>query len=376
MSTAVTPGTPAPSHPPDQRVRRGGKRRRPTGAPPPLPRKIGRTGAAWLILIAWLLLVNILWSHFPALLRFGDNNDTTVLRVIAHARVGWLTPVMRGIKAAGSGWIFTVVGLGTLVALMALRRWRHLAALLGAVLAARIIGGTLYDAASRPRPYGITSIGAWGGFSMPSLPVAALALALVAAAYTLIVQGRPRWYAKIGIGVVLALVGLSRLYLAVDHPSDVVFGIILGVAIPVTIFRLFTPNEVFPVAYRRGKAAHLDVTGRRGEAIRAGVQDQLGLTVVEIKPVGLEGSGGSTPLRLRVAGEPDTYLFAKLYARNHVRADRWYKLWRTILYGALEDEASFQTVRRFVEYEDYLLRLMNDVGVPVPAPYGDRKSVV
>jgi tRNA A-37 threonylcarbamoyl transferase component Bud32 len=100
------------------------------------------------------------------------------------------------------------------------------------------------------------------------------------------------------------------------------------------------------------------------------VRDQLGLTLLEIKPVGLEGAGGSTPLRLKVQGDPDTYLFAKLYAKSHVRADRWYKLWRTILYGALEDEASFQSVRRFVEYEDYTLRLMHDEGIPVPRPFG------
>ena len=69
---------------------------------------------------------------------------------------------------------------------------------------------------------------------------------------------------------------------------------------------------------------------------------------VDLKPVGLAGSGGSTPLRLRVAGDPDTYLFGKLYAMNHVRADRWYKIGRTILYGRLEDEAPFQSVRRLV----------------------------
>ena len=64
------------------------------------------------------------------------------------------------------------------------------------------------------------------------------------------------------------------------------------VAIAVTAFRFFTPNEVFPVAYRRGRTAHVDVTGRRGEAIRQAVRDQLGLTVTEIKPVGLESSAG------------------------------------------------------------------------------------
>ena len=116
-------------------------------------------------------------------------------------------------------------------------------------------------------------------------------------------------------------------------------GIALAVALVVNGFRIFTPNEVFPVAYGGGKKAHLDVGGARGEAIRSAVQDQLGLCVIDMKPVGLAGSGGSTPLRLRVAGDPDTYLFGKLYAMSHVRADRWYKLGRTVIYGRLEDEA-------------------------------------
>ena len=43
---------------------------------------------------------------------------------------------------------------------------------------------------------------------------------------------------------------------------------------------------------------------------------------------------------------------------NHVRADRWYKLGRTILYGRLEDERPFQSVRRLVQHEDYAMRLL------------------
>ena len=66
-------------------------------------------------------------------------------------------------------------------------------------------------------------------------------------------------------------------------------------AIGLTAFRWFTPNDVFPVTYKRGKAAHLDVGGRRGEAIVRAVKDQLGLEVLAVKPVGLEASGGSTP---------------------------------------------------------------------------------
>ena len=40
------------------------------------------------------------------------------------------------------------------------------------------------------------------------------------------------------------------------------------------------------------------------------------------------------------------------------------------MYGALEDETPFQSVRRFVEYEDYTLRLLYDDGFPSPKPYG------
>src|SRR5262249_32216213 len=64
------------------------------------------------------------------------------------------------------------------------------------------------------------------------------------------------------------------------------------------------------------------------------------------------------------------YLFAKLYTKGHVRADRWYKLWRTIQFGRLEDESPFQTVRRLAEYEDHMLRLLRDAGVRAPRPYG------
>ena len=103
---------------------------------------------------------------------------------------------------------------------------------------------------------------------MPSAPVAALTAVLIGIAYTLVVPGRPRWFAKIAIAVTVALFASARMYLAVDGPSDVLYGLILGVAFPLTAFRLFTPNEVFPVVYRKGSTAHLDVTGRRGEAIR------------------------------------------------------------------------------------------------------------
>jgi tRNA A-37 threonylcarbamoyl transferase component Bud32 len=125
---------------------------------------------------------------------------------------------------------------------------------------------------------------------------------------------------------------------------------------------------VYPVTYGGGKTAHLDISGARREGIIGALRDQLGLVATELAPFGLAGSGGSTPLRVGL--DDGGVVFAKLYAQNHLRSDRWYKLGRSLLYGALEDEAPYRSVRRLAEHEDHMMRLMVAAGVPVPEPFG------
>ena len=139
------------------------------------------------------------------------------------------------------------------------------------------------------------------------------------AVYCLAVPGRARSRAKAAVAAVVAVFVLARLYLGVEHPDDALLGAAFAAALAVTAFRYFTPNEVFPVAYRRGRTAHVDVTGQRGVAIRRAMRDQLGLHITEIKPVGLASSAGSTPLRLRVEGSPEQFVFAKLYTKGSLR---------------------------------------------------------
>jgi tRNA A-37 threonylcarbamoyl transferase component Bud32 len=351
-------------------VRRMPGRRRPTGAPPPLPHPVSVTTRAWLVLVVVVLAGVIVISVRAPSLRLDDQVNTAVLRLFARARTPWLTDVADGIYVAGSGWGATLVGLSALVLTMAFRRWRHLLVFLCSLFLLELALQLITVGTTRPRPYGVLIIAGWRGYSTEDLLVAILTFLLLSIAYCLVVPGRPRFYAKAAIAVIVTVFCLACLYLAVDHIDDLLLGVALGVAIPVSAFRFFTPNEVIPVAYRSGNTAHVDVTGRRGAAIRLGVRDQLGFTVTEITPVGLESSAGSTPLRMRTVGGPQEYLFAKLYTKGHVRADRWYKIWRTILYGSLEDEHPFQTVRRLAEYEDYALRLLQDVGIAVARPYG------
>jgi tRNA A-37 threonylcarbamoyl transferase component Bud32 len=258
--------------------------------------------------------------------------------------------------------------------LLAARRFRHLLVFLGVALlihwaTSDLAYGTIGQV-SALRPAGIAVLGPTGQAAYPGLPLAMLTGRLVSMLYCLIPQGRRRQQGKAVVAAIVALVALARLYLAVDTPTTVLLAIIIGVMIPLVAFRWLCPDEVYPVTYRRGRTAHLDVGGRRGEAIRRALHDQLGVIVDDVQPFGWEGSAGSTPLRIKVKGEQDAWLFAKLYARSHLRADRWYKFGRTLLYGRLEDEKPFNTVRRFVQQEDYALALMQRAGVPSPEPYG------
>ncbi len=348
-------------------------RRRPSGEAPPLPRELGRTGRLLLVLVgvgAALILFAVLAESYQLA---WSRLDSAFLRGVAEFRSDAVTEVMQFIDGAASRWPLRVLRWGAMLVLIAFRRWRHLLVFVGAIITLEFVAYSLSLVAQRPKPFGVEILTDWEGFSMPSRPLGSLAVTLFAMAYALVPAGRSRYLAKCGAAALLGLLWIARTYLGADNLGDLLFGTLLGITIPIVFFRWFAPNDVFPVTYGRGKTAHLDVGGRRGEAIRAAVQGQLGMAITALKPVGLAGSGGSTPLRLTLAptaSEPKRYTFAKLYARNHVRADRWYKLGRTILYGALEDETPFQTVRRFVEYEDYALRLMQDFGLPTPEPYG------
>jgi tRNA A-37 threonylcarbamoyl transferase component Bud32/membrane-associated phospholipid phosphatase len=353
-------------------VRQSRRRRRPSGAPPPLPRHLETSGVGWLLaavgLVAVLAVTFSASRHWAAVAVTAA--DGRVVRWLAELRSGWLAGVLP-VAAFPASWLASkILAWCIVVPLLVFRRIRHLVVYVVALAVASQLAVVLSAVLKRPRPFGVVIDGTWNGYALPSVQVAVLAAGLVSALYVLVPEGRWRQVGKLTATAIVALAGLARVALGLDAPTDVLLGAVIGVAIPLLAFRWFTPNEVFPVSYRRGSSAHLDVGGKRGQAIRRALADQLGLIVEEVKPFGLAGSAGSTPLRIKVGGDPGTILFGKLYARSHLRSDRWYKLGRELLYGRLEDEKAFNTVGRLVQQEDYALRLLRDAGLPTPAPYG------
>ena len=349
-----------------------GRRRRPSGEPPPLPRHIDRSTKVYAALVGAGLVLWGALSVQPGMAAITAL-DLGVLRLVHELRTDFVTSAMLAVQALGSQWTIRVVAWSTIAFLLAFRRFQHLAAYLAVVLAGSLIMSAAILAVGRMRPVGTEILGRWSGYAHPSQRLGLLALSLAGATYTLLPAGMWRRRGVLGAAAALALLAAANLYLGVDHPTDVFGALALGWALPVVCFRIAVPEEVFPVAYRQGRRAHLDVGGRRGQAVKQALDYQLGLDVVALEPFALEGSAGSTPLRLRTRGPEggaETVLFGKLYATNHLRSDRWYKLGRTILYGRLEDEKPFSTVRRLVEYEDHMLRLLRDAGLPTPTPYG------
>jgi undecaprenyl-diphosphatase len=146
----------------------------------------------------------------------------------------WLQECARDITALGGFTVLTLITLAT-VAILAMKR-RRLQAL---IFAATVVGGQLLAEAikliaDRPRPDLVTRFDLVYSSSFPSghstmAPVVYLTLAAILAA------GEPRRDVRVlifSLAVAMTVaVGLSRVYLGVHWPTDVLAGWVLGAAI-------------------------------------------------------------------------------------------------------------------------------------------------
>jgi hypothetical protein len=342
-------------------------RRRPSGEPPPLPRAGSRRGwwlvTAAFVLVALWFLVTVIGGEASWLARF----DAWLLdRVnVGSSLAGFARAVQHALDPLSIGALTVVLVVGLLV----FRRLRILVLIGVSLVVADVFIIGMQHAISAPRPYDVEILGSWSGYASPSTPLSHLTVLLVGAVLGFAPAGSARRAAEVVAALALALVAWAGVALNTDYPTPAAASVVFAAAVVVAMLWRFAPDAVAPVRYGHGTSAHLDLGGARGEAIRAAVADQLGLTVTEVEPFGLAGSGGSSPMRLHLEGDVAA-VFAKLFSAQHVRADRDYKLIRALMYGRLEDERPFTNVQRLVEHEDYLMRVFRDAGAPVVRSYG------
>ena len=277
------------------------RRRRPSGEPPPLPRTVDvRSRLLWgAVGLAAVLSIAFLASD---VLNGVTRLDLAVSRALDRIKWEPLTQTLSTYsKFLGSSVTVAVIAWSTLIAILVLRQFRHLIVYAALLLGVSVVASALASWVGRMRPADVSQLIRWDGYAFPSRSVIGLGLVFAGIVFTLIPAGTWRRRASfIAIGV-LAVFAFARVYLGVDHLTDVLCGLAFGWALAVATFRLATPDEAFPVSYRKGTTAHLELTPARCEAITRAVAQQLGLEVAAVERFGLGGSAGSTPLRVWLA---------------------------------------------------------------------------
>jgi serine/threonine protein kinase len=343
-------------------VGRGGVHRRPSGETPPLPR------APWwpraVALLIAVVAIGVLVAVYLA-----SQDPTGTLTWFTDHRTDALVSLSRALNVLA--YPAVILGLRVVMAFVLIRygRLRHLIVAIGAFWLMDTLVTWHRIQVELPVPSGWIVEPTGGRWYFPASAIASLSITLAAMVMSLAPAGRARRTSMTVVVVVAMLVVVARAFLGATYPLAGSYSVLLGCGVAAFVFGWLVPDEAFPVSYKRGgNAAHLDLEGPRAEAVRRAMREQLGLEVADLRPFGDEGSGGSTPL-LMTLGD-GTKVFGKILATSHVSSDRWYRIVRTIMYGRLEDETSFSSVRRLVEQEDYALRLLDDLGFRVAHSYG------
>lgn len=159
-----------------------------------------------------------------------------ILWIQENLRAGFLNPIMQGITSLGNGGIFWIA-LTVLLLLFKKTRKAGICCAIALILDLLVVNIALKPLFARVRPYAvlqdITIITKTpGDHSFPSGHSAGS----FAAAWALFRSLKNKWGAA--AVVLAALIALSRLYVGVHYPTDVLGGIIIGIVLAEAAVRL------------------------------------------------------------------------------------------------------------------------------------------
>lgn len=203
----------------------------------------GWMGADGIGLLATLLALLAVGLGFIALsdeVRERDTQhfDERVLLALrspgdVHTPVGprWLAEAARDVTALGSVSVLTLVVCAVSGFLLLVRRWRTLALVLGSTLGGTVVNGLLKRVFARPRPTVVPHLTEVLTESFPSGHAMLSAIVYLTLGALLAQLVQRRWLKAYLVGVALGLtllIGLTRVYLGVHYPTDVVGGWMAG----------------------------------------------------------------------------------------------------------------------------------------------------
>jgi undecaprenyl-diphosphatase len=193
------------------------------------------------VLFSAALLLGLLALTEPV-----TNGDQWIADQVSGARAGWLTDLFQAVAACTPWWIGLVVSAGTLLLMLARRHaglpipW-----VVTVMLGGWLLTEVLQPAIGRPRPPSDQWLVQVSGSAFPSAHVA-FATGCVLAVYGLARSTRYR-SPVVAVGTAaVTLVALSRMYLGVNYPTDVLGALLVAAAVR-ALADAALPNAPAPV---------------------------------------------------------------------------------------------------------------------------------
>lgn len=177
-----------------------------------------------------------------------DAFDRAVIDVVRAPSLHEPLSPLRLLTEAGSTWAVTAVAVGVLVLGHAIGMTRH--GLIGAltIALASLANSGFKLLVARQRPELLEPVVVEHGFSFPSghSALGMVAYGVVAVlVWRSMLPGHVRTATVVALGALIALVGVSRIYLGVHYPTDVLAGWTVG-AVVVLVYAAVT-RRVWPV---------------------------------------------------------------------------------------------------------------------------------
>jgi len=159
--------------------------------------------------------------------------DNQILEWVISYRSPQLSVAAVEVTALGAGSVLALFVTFFSLMMFAMRKSELALQLIFVSLGSHFITRSLKNIIERDRPPIASRLVEVEGFSFPSghsLSAAAVYLALALLAIPLFPEKSQKWILGGLAGILICLIGLSRIYLGVHYPSDVIVGITLGMA--------------------------------------------------------------------------------------------------------------------------------------------------
>jgi undecaprenyl-diphosphatase len=201
-----------------------------------LERRTSLSAAFWLTVLVGLLIAALLLLGVSALVDTVAEGETqtwdqAVIAWVASHRLRPVTDVTLVATHLGDFWPTAVIVSSGFWFMVGRRRYVSALALLAAVLGGFLLNTLMKDVFQRPRPLADYNLVKPIGFSFPSGHAMISASMYLVFAYVVarslesLAWRRAVWAL---VGVLIAVVALSRVYLGVHYPTDVTAGFLAG----------------------------------------------------------------------------------------------------------------------------------------------------